>query len=330
VTRFAENSRRATDHRTALKLLQETAAESGYQIRDIEAIDVKKQWPERRMTVRYDIQGSDAEGRSIDTVYGKLYRGSRGARSAATLAWLHTHCPSAIRVPRLLGYHERRRFLLMTAVPGRSLMELMERNPTAVEAHVARVGTALAEFQRLETPGLEVHDSLAELRVLASARARVAEGDLPLRLVEEFDGLCRMVGHALSRVQSGAARRLLHRDLHPAQILPFDGGMGLIDLDDLAMGEAELDLGNLSAHFYLFERQRDGASPSAKNLTAILVAHFSAIQPMVPERLTAYQAASLLRLSSLERLAAADAHDRPWPEQVAGLLSVVNRLLKNR
>jgi Ser/Thr protein kinase RdoA (MazF antagonist) len=45
---------------------------------------------------------------------------------------------------------------------------------------------------------------------------------------------------------------VVHRDLYEEQIV-LDARIGLIDLDDAALGPAELDVGNLVAHIELLE-----------------------------------------------------------------------------
>jgi aminoglycoside phosphotransferase (APT) family kinase protein len=58
---------------------------------------------------------------------------------------------------------------------------------------------------------------------------------------------------------------VVHRDLYEEQVL-LGERVGLIDLDDAALGPPELDVGNLIAHLELLERRRGadfGASRDA-------------------------------------------------------------------
>jgi Ser/Thr protein kinase RdoA (MazF antagonist) len=48
----------------------------------------------------------------------------------------------------------------------------------------------------------------------------------------------------------------VHRDLYEEQII-LGGRIGLIDLDDAALGPPELDVGNLLAHGELLARRRN-------------------------------------------------------------------------
>ena len=79
--------------------------------------------------------------------------------------------------------------------------------------------------------------------------------------------------------------------------------MGLIDLDDVALGPAELDLGNLLAHLHLLGRraQVDVRLPIAKLLTA----YWAAGPPLNDDLLDD------LRLLSLARLACNPRRCRP-------------------
>ena len=95
---------------------------------------------------------------------------------------------------------------------------------------------------------------------------------------------------------------VVHRDLYEEQLLlDDDGGVGLIDLDDAALGPPELDLGDLLAHLDLLAL-RTGRSldpPTA----ALLAGHTSSAG--------APDAALLARCRALTRLRLACIHREP-------------------
>jgi aminoglycoside phosphotransferase (APT) family kinase protein len=116
--------------------------------------------------------------------------------------------------------------------------------------------------------------------------------------------LCSAVEKELAQVrQLGEA--LLHRDFHPGQILfsRDSAGIGVLDWDDAALGEPELDLGNLEAHLFLDDLQRRGSIGSAPRLAEALRAGYLAQGDINFTHLATYRRAALLRLATLERLA---------------------------
>ncbi len=95
---------------------------------------------------------------------------------------------------------------------------------------------------------------------------------------------------------------VVHRDLYEEQVLlDEDGAVGLIDLDDAALGPPELDLGNLLAHLDLLAlRTGRSLDPPA---AAILAGHASSAG--------ALDAALLARCRELARLRLACIHREP-------------------
>ena len=66
---------------------------------------------------------------------------------------------------------------------------------------------------------------------------------------------------------------VVHRDLYEEQVL-LGERVGLIDLDDAALGPPELDVGNLLAHLDLLElRTKRGIAPPQEALLAGYAAH---------------------------------------------------------
>lgn len=92
--------------------------------------------------------------------------------------------------------------------------------------------------------------------------------------------------------------RLLHRDLHDKQLLWDGQQLALLDLDTAALGEAELDLGNLLAHLEL--RQAQGlASERLTGQASSLLEGLAQQLGLAPERLEVYRQAARLRIACL-------------------------------
>jgi aminoglycoside phosphotransferase (APT) family kinase protein len=107
---------------------------------------------------------------------------------------------------------------------------------------------------------------------------------------------------------------LVHRDLHDKQLVVApDGAIGMLDLDLATAGEAALDLANLLVH--LRWRTLQGVCSRARSeLCREALLDGYAPDPRVRDRLTAYAAATWLRLAGVYALRAAPA------ELVASLL----------
>jgi hypothetical protein len=334
---------RALDPDRCRKLLRELLEGSGWELIKVDRFRVLKEWPGRRLTIRYDVKLARDGGRPVRMpVFAKLYRGRRGERIHRLLGLLRPVLPAALHLPEPLGYSARRRALLLGPVDGPSLSSSLEE-PSAL-ALMALAGWGVAAWHGLRTPGLAEllprHGPEEEIRVLERAWKEVSPGTavsfeekrgagaarLPTDLVARARALILRVGEAL-RSGRGSEEALLHRDLHPEQILLPAGGVGLVDLDEVALGEAELDLGNLVAHLQLHDLQRQGRIRHAPSLALSLLASYRNAHPYDERRLVLYTVSSLLRLASLERLARPDRSVLGWPELAASLLHRAEELM---
>jgi aminoglycoside phosphotransferase (APT) family kinase protein len=178
------------------------------------------------------------------------------------------------------------RLVVLSDVPGRPLREaILERDLNAC----ARVGVALAGWHRTwsgaNPDGLEPHTPRRELEILDA----------------RLTGASRPVAEAVVAVLAELAiewpcSTVAHRDLYEEQILLGDR-VGLIDVDDAALGPPELDMGNLVAHLELLERRR-GIEVVAQ-AGAILNAYASAGGTLDPQLLDRCRTLSLLRLACI-------------------------------
>ena len=108
------------------------------------------------------------------------------------------------------------------------------------------------------------------------------------------------------RVRSAAAElavewpitTVVHRDLYEEQIILGDR-VGLIDLDDSALGPAELDVANLLAHIELLEIRRDHNLVSERR--AFLASYIDSGPPLDPALVDRCRRLTLLRLACIHR-----------------------------
>jgi|GEM_PF-497845 len=228
--------------------------------------------PGRRCLVRYDVAGLEREapvaggahvGRrapaigAADTggaaaapskppivLFGKLFASARGPRVLA----VHTHLHAAQRAdgPRLpepLGYLDDSGVVLLGAVPGVPVTARLRAGDVAL---AARIGAALGALHASPAPLERRHDPDDELAPLAARVARLQAAD---------ERVGRRAQAALAQLEAAAPRardwrhQPVHRDLHPEQVLVApDGRIGFVDLDDAALSEPALDVGNFVAH----------------------------------------------------------------------------------
>lgn len=200
------------------------------------AVEELKSKPGRRRTLR-------ATG-SRRTAIVKIYESDRAPLVAARVTALSAG-PAEPRVPEVLHLDPVRRTVVISEVSGRPLREAIVAGDVAA---CARAGQVLADWHRAwrnaRPNGLSPHPMEAEERILL-ARAERA----PHRI--------RSAVRAVLPSLRGAwpCTTVVHRDLYEEQVL-LGERVGLIDLDDAALGPPELDVGNLIAHVELLERRK--------------------------------------------------------------------------
>lgn len=213
----------------------------------------------------------------------KTYASDRAPTVAARVVAL-ADGPDEPAVPPLLHLDEDAHTVVLGMVPGVPLrLALLEGDLTPI----ARAGAAIGGWHRAwsgaSPDGLRPHTAEREL----AAFARVLERFRPA-------GAERLERAATELAQPWEASTVVHRDLYEDQIV-VDDRIGLIDLDDAALGPPELDLGNLIAHVELLER-RTGRDLD-EELRAFRLAYAAAGPPIDGDRLDRCRRLTLLRLS---------------------------------
>jgi Ser/Thr protein kinase RdoA (MazF antagonist) len=200
------------------------------------AVEELKRKPGRRRTLR-------ATG-SRRTAIVKIYESERAPVVAARVTALSAG-PSEPRVPEVLHLDAGRRMVVVSEVSGSPLRESIVTGDVAA---CARAGRALGGWHRAwrnaSPNGLQPHTMEDEERILLS-RAEAAPPPIPAAVRSVLPSLRG----------EWPCTTVVHRDLYEEQVLLSDR-VGLIDLDDAALGPPELDVGNLIAHVELLERRR--------------------------------------------------------------------------
>jgi aminoglycoside phosphotransferase (APT) family kinase protein len=236
-----------------------------------------KHKPGRRETLR-------ASG-PYGTAIVKHYASDRAPVVARRIAVLAAG-PHEPAVPAVLHLDEERHLLVLSEVQGAPLRAALLAGDRAT---CARAGEALgrwhAAWAGVQPAALRPHTAEREHRILG----------------ERADAATPPVARAVS----AAARRLtgdwrcstvVHRDLYEEQVLTGER-IGLIDLDDAALGPPELDLGNLLAHVALLAlRARRDLSGECDALTSGYAATGPTIHAALLDRC---RRLTLLRLACL-------------------------------
>ena len=208
--------------------------------------------PRRRAVFKY-IGFYPRATRDRSVTFGKVLRARKARRVLAASANLARGRGISALLPKRNGglqlslpfAHVGERALFFDGVPGRQLQDLLiVDGPLPEPARVARVPLEVANLERRgvarSLPGRS--DPLRAAR--ESAR-------LVTHLVPDTEGAAHLILDAVHREHSMERphRRLIHGDLYEAQLFVHtDYTLGLIDLDDLGLGDPGLDAANFSAH----------------------------------------------------------------------------------
>lgn len=234
--------------------------------------------PERRAVVR------DADGSYVKVVRPERAAAvARAARSAGRLG---------VRVPAVLDVDAACGTVRTSALPGRTLHDLLAGDaPGAV--HAARaLGRTLAALHRSPLPaGLPLHDAASERRVVETWRSWAA--------LHGVLGTGSAPGAAPASGPLPVQPVPIHRDLHDKQVLiEPDGAVALLDFDLVSAGDAALDVANVLVHVELRARQGRCSLDAAVEVGHALLAAYDPA-PHVLERLPFYDATSRHRLAAV-------------------------------
>jgi Ser/Thr protein kinase RdoA (MazF antagonist) len=203
--------------------------------------------PGRRLTLR-------ARG-PLGTAIVRLYQADRIVTVAARIAALAAGPPEPV-VPQVLAVEPEQRLLVLSDVPGSPLREALLDSGRGEEG-CRQAGAAIAAWHRGwagKAPGaLVAHTIEGELVVLADRSALAS------------DEVRRRVAAVLPSLRGEwPVTTVVHRGLDEEQVL-LGERVGLIDVDDAALGPPELDVGNLLGHLDLIEIRSGRELSSARS-----------------------------------------------------------------
>jgi hypothetical protein len=200
------------------------------------ALEELKNKPNRRRTLRVRGSGGSA--------IAKVYASDRAPTVARRIAALAAGPPEPV-VPVVLHLDSELHLLVLSEVVGPPLRDALLDGDLGP---CSRVGAALGAWhtawEGIAPIPLQRHTIERELQIL---RARADATSPRVR---------RVVAETLPTLAGEwSCGTVVHRDLYEEQVLAGER-VGLIDVDDAALGPPELDMGNLLAHVELLEQRR--------------------------------------------------------------------------
>jgi len=261
---------------------------------NIDSVTLQGYKPARRATLIY---------KTIDNrrYVGKIFKTTADAKQVAERhqilrdALSDTAGPK-ITVPRVVGVIESVGMVVFEAVPGRA------PNPLKHSGDLEILMQALTALHQASIAGLETF-GMAEEHEALDRWIRFA-GSVDPSLADRASAL---TSQRLERGEQPVAitpSRLIHRDYYEKQLLVTKRKATLLDLDTLAYGPPEIDLGNLVAHITLARLLKMNAHGLQESITQTRE-HYPACDATA---LVYYTVTSLIRISLVHGMRDASKH----------------------
>jgi thiamine kinase-like enzyme len=172
--------------------------------------------------------------------YAKIYAGDE-----QEIFETYTHVAEALRterdvqIPRAIAYFEKHHLLLLESVAGVTLSAFTQR-----ENAFFRLGKALRKLHGIDAPSSTPRSTRLTPEALTQATATISQAR-----PDVADLVHRLCTKLVAQYEHGKPV-FLHGDVHPKNILLNDDQLFLLDLDQAAIGSAEVDLGSVIAGLY--------------------------------------------------------------------------------
>jgi aminoglycoside phosphotransferase len=228
-----------------------------------------------------------------DGSYAKVVRPGNSSGLVATSERTRLAARRAFVVPRVLAHDLSAGMVTWEELPGPTLLQVGHSAPGVADVvrAWAAAGRAVADLHGHDPTGLSIHDARDEVRTTAGwVESAVAWGLLP--------AAADPAAYRILLAGPPGPAGVLHRDLHDKQVVLARDGVGVLDLDTLAVGERALDLGNVLAHLELRIAQGLLAEPAAQLAGAAFRAG-AAPDADTLRRIPAYQQVARLRLAGV-------------------------------
>jgi len=285
------------------------------------ATELVRYKPERRAIFRSRTKAihRKSEEKGKVEVYWRVYGENQGGEVFRRMEFLKKNLSQKdiLTIPVPFGYEPERQILLMEALAGQPLLELLSTDQAGTA--VAKTAAALAHLHTLsdgQLPVWRAEDFLAE----AAETARMLGALLPEEK-NRFD-------HLLEKLKSRApvpklSGSFVHGDFYYGQVLVGAEKVGFIDFDRSQSGYPLFDLGNFLAHLKLLEL--DGRLSHSEKLAEAFVDTYADAGGLESESMELHWWIALalffLSVGPFRRL------EPGWPEKTGRILSAVEELL---
>lgn len=241
--RKLESLRTLTDGDAMAPILQAALERDahGAKVRGV-GVNVVRYKPERKCVLRYDVRWTEDTG-APSVVYAKVVRATHLARTPRLLTSIRESSSGAgFDFPVPLGLLGSLRAEIYSHVPGTTLSALCEAPEFSVVCR--RVGRALRQFHGLRVAAAPRREATAKVAQLDRNAA-----ELLLFLPSDQERIERLRDQLILRLRAVHSPRscLIHGDFHGDKVLVQRGHVGLVDLDDCALGNPAEDLGSMWA-----------------------------------------------------------------------------------
>jgi hypothetical protein len=258
--------------------------------------------------------GSDRDP-AVRVHYAEFYAGPDGAKTAEFHRHFDGRGDCGFLTPRLLGFSERFRVMLLAGLVGQPLRLYLHRAEGDAASAVERSAKALAAWRRMPIPATAAPAPSAEEELLGAASTLKA-------LLPDHASECGELAKTLiaTEPKPPADSVLLHGDFHHDQVLLDEDHIGLHNLNSLAAGDPAVDVGSFCAHaWYLAVREEIGVE-RARWLCKLFVSTYeeAAGQTIEPHRLNWHLSAALARLAP----APFRRFDVEWPQRMRTLIGL--------
>ena len=179
-----------------------------------------------------------------------------------------------ISVPKTRGFHRRWRMWFQDKINATSASQLLDNGELG--SYSRQIAQAISKLHHCDFAPKTIHSIGDELNILET-RLRTVGNCLPQyspRIVEIVSGC-----HKLADSMGTLTERTIHRDFYQDQILFTEDRTFLVDLDLVATGPAEIDIGNFVAHLSEHALRTHGNADHWANIESQIINHWLELNP---------------------------------------------------
>ncbi len=288
------------------------------------AVEPLRYRPTRRALFRYQkMYGNSTPARAV---YGKVLRTLRARTTVGLAETLERPTGIFRRRPKLPAYlalpvdRIGDNVLLFDPMPGRSLRDLLLSDESLPEPQ--RVVGLMRSLQSLAHKLTD----LASARHRSPATTAAASAALLSHLVPDMAADIQALADEIAAAAEGDAvpRAVVHGDFYDAQVLVQDDfSLGLVDVDDLGLGDPALDAANFTTHLLALALVRPASKSRLLAYRSLCRQAFNEKLGITPADLTWREALVMMQLAP----GPFRVLEPNWPDRLTQHVHLARRLL---